>query len=46
MHYLCRRNHARMAESVDALVSNTSGETGPGIYIEVRGSRSSKVIVK
>ena len=28
--YLCSRKSAQMAESVDALVSNTSGATHPG----------------
>ena len=28
--YLCTRNKAQMAESVDALVSNTSGAIHPG----------------
>ena len=30
MLYLCRRLEAQMAESVDALVSNTSGATRAG----------------
>ena len=30
MLYLCTRFRAQMAESVDALVSNTSGATHPG----------------
>ena len=30
MLYLCTRLGAQMAESVDALVSNTSGATRPG----------------
>ncbi len=29
-HYLCTRIYAQMAESVDALVSNTSGAIRPG----------------
>ena len=30
MHYLCTAFRAQMAESVDALVSNTSGATRAG----------------
>ena len=44
MRYLCTRNQtiAQMAESVDALVSNTSGATHPG-SIPGLGTETEKV---
>ena len=46
IYYLCTRKNAnaQMAESVDALVSNTSGATHPG-SIPGLGTRSCKFIL-